>query len=303
VRKLRTGGQFLPFSTTGTVLFPGFDGGAEWGGAAVDPEGILYVNANEMPWVAAMADAAERPQMDASASLGELTYAVHCAACHGADRRGGGQQAYPSLVALGERLSQEQVREVINQGRGFMPAFRRLSDAEKDALVAFLFGLPEDYEEEAFKEALNQAAESEIPYTFQGYHRFVDAQGYPAVKPPWGTLNAIDLNTGEYRWKTPLGEVPELTARGIPPTGTENYGGPVVTAGGLLFIAATKDEMFRAFDKDTGALLWETKLPAGGYATPSTYMAGGKQYVVIAAGGGKMGTPPGDAYVAFALPD
>jgi quinoprotein glucose dehydrogenase len=135
-----------------------------------------------------------------------------------------------------------------------------------------------------------------------GYNRWLDTNGYPAVKPPWGTLNAIDLNTGEYRWKVPLGEVPALTSQGIPPTGLENYGGPVVTAGGLVFIAAAKDEMFRAFDQNTGKLLWQTKLPAGGYATPATYSVRGRQYVVIACGGGKMGTASGDAYLAFALP-
>ena len=301
---LRSEGQFIPFDTKGTIIFPGFDGGGEWGGAAVDPDGVLYVNANEMPWVARMVDADVPPPVAASASsLGELTYAVHCASCHGDDRAGGPQQAYPSLINVHRTLSQEQVQEIIEQGRGFMPSFQRLSESEKQALVAFLFGEPEDVDAEALKEALAQQAASEIPYMFAGYHRFVDAKGYPAVKPPWGTLNAIDLNTGEYRWTVTLGELPELTAQGIPPTGTENYGGPVVTAGGLLFIAATKDEMFRAFDKDTGELLWETKLPAGGYATPSTYMVDGKQYVVIAAGGGKMGTKSGDTYVAFALLD
>jgi quinoprotein glucose dehydrogenase len=141
------------------------------------------------------------------------------------------------------------------------------------------------------------------PYAFAGYERWKDPDGYPAVKPPWGTLNAIDLNTGEFRWKIPLGEHAALTARGVPPTGTEQYGGPIVTAGGLLFIAATQDARFRAFDKATGALLWETTLPAAGYATPSTYAVRGRQYVVIAAGGGKLGTPSGDAYVAFALPE
>ncbi len=302
-RTMRAGGQFVPFGTTGTVLFPGFDGGGEWGGAAVDPEGVLYVNANEMPWVATMVEVETRPAIESAASLGALTYAVHCATCHGADRTGGAQQTYPALLDVHRTLSQAQVREIIEQGRGFMPSFQRLTPSEKDALVAFLFGEPEAADAGDRKEVLDQQAAPEIPYTFAGYHRFVDAQGYPAVKPPWGTLNAIDLNTGAYRWTIPLGELPELTAQGIPPTGTENYGGPVVTAGGLLFIAATKDEMFRAFDKDTGALLWETKLPAGGYATPSTYLAGGRQYIVIAAGGGKMGTRPGDTYVAFTLPD
>ena len=300
LRTLRSRGQFVPFDTQGTILFPGFDGGAEWGGAAVDPDGVLYVNANEMPWVASMTDVAAATPV-AGATLGEQTYATFCATCHGADRRGDVQQAYPSLFDVHERLTQAQVREIIQHGRGFMPSFQRLSEAEMEALVAFLFGEEEDATG-AVKEAMRQGDE-EVPYTFDGYHRFVDQEGHPAVKPPWGTLHAIDLNTGEYRWTIRLGELPELTARGIPPTGLENYGGPVVTAGGLLFIAATKDEMFRAFDKDTGALLWQTKLPAGGYATPSTYMVEGKQYVVIAAGGGKMGTKSGDTYVAFALPE
>ena len=304
LRTLRSGGQFIPFDTTGTVLFPGFDGGGEWGGAAVDPDGVLYVNANEMPWVASMTEAATAAPPAPSASLGAETYATYCAACHGADRKGGPQQTYPALLDLRPRLSQAQVREIVQHGRGFMPSFQRLSKAEMDALVAFLFGEAEEAETEDVKKALNQEEGADnIPYLFDGYHRFVDEQGYPAVKPPWGTLSAIDLNTGGYRWKIPLGDVPALKAQGVQPTGTENYGGPVVTAGGLLFIAATKDEMFRAFDKDTGELLWETKLPAGGYATPSTYMVEGKQYVVIAAGGGKMGTDSGDTYVAFTLTD
>jgi quinoprotein glucose dehydrogenase len=130
----------------------------------------------------------------------------------------------------------------------------------------------------------------------------VDSKGYPAISPPWGTLSAIDLNTGEYRWQVRLGEFKELTARGIPPTGTENYGGPVATAGGLLFIGATKDATFRAFDRKTGAILWKADLPASAFATPSTYLVNGRQYVVVACGGGKVGMPPGDSYVAFALP-
>ena len=136
-----------------------------------------------------------------------------------------------------------------------------------------------------------------------GYERWRDAEGYPAIKPPWGTLSAIDLNTGEYRWKIPLGESRELTAKGIPPTGAPNLGGSMVTAGGLVFIASTQDEKFRAFDKATGKILWETKLPAGGYASPSTYMVNGKQYIVTAAGGGgKMLTKSGDYYISFSLP-
>lgn len=301
LRTFRTGDQFIPPSLEGTILFPGFDGGAEWGGAAFDPEtGILYVNANEVPWILRMIER----QPDAAGATprsGPELYLSHCAACHGADLRGDGGRS-PALLDLEDRLSAEEVQRVIRGGRGFMPPFPYLGTQETDALIAYLLGRPAP-SRPGSGDPPPQSDWWTAPYRFAGYHRFVDPEGYPAVKPPWGTLNAIDLDTGESVWRIPLGEYPELTARGIPPTGTENYGGPVVTAGGLLFIAATRDERFRAFDKATGQLLWETQLPAAGYATPSTYQVDGKQYVVIAAGGGKLGTPSGDAYIAFALPD
>jgi quinoprotein glucose dehydrogenase len=140
------------------------------------------------------------------------------------------------------------------------------------------------------------------PYEHAGYEQFQDHEGYPAIKPPWGVLSAINLNTGEFAWQVPLGEYVELTARGIPRTGTETFGGSIVTAGGLVFIAGTKDERIHAFDKQTGQLLWEHPLPAGGYATPATYQVNGRQYVVIAASGaGKLGTKAADAFVAFGL--
>ena len=139
-------------------------------------------------------------------------------------------------------------------------------------------------------------------YKISGYIKFLDKDGYPAVKPPWGTLNAIDLNTGEYLWKKTFGEVPELEAKGITGTGSDSYGGPVITASGLLFIAGTKDGKFRVYDKKNGNLLWETVLPAPAFATPSTYSVNGKQYVVLACGGTKLGAPKGESYVAFALP-
>ncbi len=301
LRQVRSGGPFEPPSTQGTIIFPGFDGGGEWGGAAYDPAtGWLYVNANEMPWILTMVPLA--PAAGGPGSRGGTLYAVHCAGCHGADRRGNAEQTFPSLIDLAQRFSEAEVRQQIARGKGFMPSFQFLTEAERDALVAFLFDQAGAAPEAVEVDPLGRFFAGS-PYGHTGYNRFFDPDGYPAVKPPWGTLNAIDLNRGEIVWQVPLGAFPELTARGLPPTGTENYGGPVVTAGGLIFIGATKDERFRAFDKATGAVLWETTLPAGGYATPATYEVRGRQYVVIAAGGGKMGTRSGDAYVAFALPD
>jgi len=295
--RLRTGRQFIPPSRQGTVIFPGFDGGGEWGGAAIDPAtGILYVNSSEMAWVLTMVDV---PPKGAMSSAGERAYVQYCASCHGLDRRGGAAQGQivPSLVDVGQRFQAPDLITVLDKGKGTMPSFAFIPSGEKKALAAFLRGQsgPEDKDDE-------EKVEAGVPYTSTGYNRFFDSEGYPAVKPPWGTLNAIDLVRGETVWRVPLGEYPELTQRGIPLTGTENYGGPVVTAGGLVFIAATRDEKMHAFDKRTGRLLWQAPLPAAGYATPSTYEVGGRQYVVVAAGGGKIGTRSGDAYVAFALP-
>jgi quinoprotein glucose dehydrogenase len=289
---VRSGSLFQPPSTQGTIVFPGFDGGAEWGGAAFDPEtGRLYVNENEMAWIISMVETAT-----GNSSRGASLYRQHCAACHGLEREGTPQQA-PKLDNVAERFGKADVVNLLEKGKGVMPSFAYLSAADKQAMASFLLG-----EESGASMSGGDPAPPGVPYTHTGYNRFLDPQGYPAVKPPWGTLNAIDLNKGVIDWKVTLGELPELTRRGIPPTGTENYGGPIVTAGGLVFIGATKDEKFRAFDKKTGKVLWEADLPAGGYATPATYSVGGKQYVVIAAGGGKMGTKSSDAYVAFSLP-
>jgi quinoprotein glucose dehydrogenase len=299
--RLRPHVPFLPPSREGTIVFPGFDGGAEWGGAAADPEGILYVNANEMPWVLNMVPTeAEDPNLPAN---GPHLFTRVCVACHGLERRGNPSQNVPSLVNIGKKLKREDILGLLDTGRGMMPSFAFLSARQKAALADTLLGtISAGGQRGAPEEPGGEDVLGRIPYTITGYNRWLDTNGYPAVKPPWGTLNAIDLNTGEYRWRVPLGELPELTARGVPITGTENYGGPVVTAGGLVFIAATKDEKIRAFDRRTGRVLWQAALPAGGYATPTTYLAGGRQYVVIACGGGKMGTRSGDSYVAFALP-
>jgi quinoprotein glucose dehydrogenase len=208
LKKVRSGPAFNPPSLQGTVVIPGFHGGANWSGASFDPtSALLYVNSNNVP----------------------------------------------------------NIMQLTEAGEGEEPRYGN--------------------------------------YGHAGYLQFRDHEGYPAIKPPWGELSAINLNTGEFAWRVPLGEHPELTKRGVPRTGTESFGGTIVTAGGLVFIAGTMDERMHAFDKETGEMLWEHPLPAGGYATPSTYMAGGRQYIVIAAGGaGKLKTKAGDAFVAFALP-
>lgn len=300
LREVRTGRQFIPPSLSGTVIFPGFDGGGEWGGAAWDPEeGVLFVNGNEMPWILTMVKV--NSEKDEPLSLGEIVYRRNCAACHGVSRQGDPQRNVASLQDIKQRMNPKDALAVLNDGKGNMPAFGFLSAKEKNAVTDFLYG-KESKAAAPTKQSKKQRRNLAVPYAHTGYNRFFDPEGYPAVEPPWGTLNAIDLNRGELLWQVVLGEFPELTQRGIPPTGTENYGGPIVTGGGLVFIGATKDERFRAFDKSNGKILFETNLPAGGYATPATYAVDGRQFVVIACGGGKMGTKSGDSYLAFALP-
>lgn len=294
-RKLRSEGQFTPPSHEGTIIFPGFDGGGEWGGQAFDPEsGLYYVNSNEMAWVLRIVD---KPKAGALQNGREL-YQRNCASCHRADRRGTPPE-FPSLLNLGARYSLEEVAAVIREGAGRMPAFSNLSREARWAIA--------DYALTGKEGAATVAGEADSPmeqkFITDGYNKFLDPDGYPGIKPPWGTLNAINLDTGEIAWKIPFGEFPELAAKGLKNTGTENYGGPVVTAGGLLFIGATNhDRKFHAYDKTTGELLWETTLPFAGNATPAVYEAGGWQFIVIAAGGGKSGAPSGGTYVAFALP-
>jgi quinoprotein glucose dehydrogenase len=298
-RKLRSGGQFLPF-TVGqpTVVFPGFDGGAEWGGAAVDPEtAVLYVNANDVAWTGALAE-----NTGGRESSGQSLYLNQCAACH-RDNRAGSPPQFPSLAGVDKRRSRQEIANVIRQGKGRMPAFSALSNDQISAVIEYLSN-PGNKKLSGSRPAPEETAPEEAKYRFTGYDKFLDPDGYPAVMPPWGTLNAINLNTGEYLWTIPLGEYPELAAKGMKDTGTENYGGPIVTAGGLVFIGATNfDKKLRAFDKDTGKLLWEADLPFAGNATPATYEVDGRQYIVIAAGGGKaLNRPSGGIYVAFALP-
>ena len=394
-RGIRSDGQFLPFVEGGqqTIVFPGFDGGAEWGGPAVDPvHGVLYVNENEMAWLGGLL------KNPGGSNAGMQIYMYQCAVCHGVNREGS-PPAFPSLVDIGAKSSDEQIAHTVKSGAGRMPSFPNIDDRGMNALLHFLrtgsvADAPQDKKELGSNAAASNAApppvdphgaavfkdkcsvchgehlegkeglgptltgigsrlnasqvagviqggkgkmpqirdvagkdlesllgflhvgaevapvtppteSEEGPYIFTGYRKFLDPEGYPAFNPPWGTLNAIDLKTGKFLWKINLGEYPALAAQGMKNTGSENYGGPVLTASGVLFIGATVyDRRFHAFDSSNGKLLWETELPFAGMATPSTYMVDGRQYVVIAASGGRdPKSPVGGDYVAFALPE
>jgi quinoprotein glucose dehydrogenase len=293
-RAFRSEGIFIPFALNKqTVNFPGFDGGAEWGGPAVDPEtGVIYINANEMAWTGGLT--ADKP-----ASPGEAIYRSQCSVCHGTDR-GGSPPAFPSLIEINKRLADEQIIATIQHGKGRMPGFPSLSGTQLETLLQFLKG----QSPAGNPQPTSNASSAEPQYSFTGYQKFLDPDHYPAIAPPWGTLSAIDLNTGNYLWKIPFGEYPALAANGMKNTGSENYGGPILTASGLLFIGATLyDHKFHAFDSRTGKLLWETQLPYAGRATPATYMVDGKQYIVIATGAVRFDpTPAEGVYVAFSLP-
>jgi len=299
----KTGFIFNPPSKQGTVIFPGFDGGAEWGGPAFDPEtGIIYINANEMPWVLTMVDVNQNTESNENnLQAGQRLYIKTCMACHGAERQGSGNN--PTLIDVNKKYNEDQFTQLVTSGRRMMLPLTQLSVSEKKAIASYILDLKSLQKGKFIAPPRAEDAYYKMPYSSTGYNKFLTKEGYPAVSPPWGTISAINLNTGELLWKNALGEYPELKAKGIPATGTENYGGSAVTAGGLLFIAASKDGKFRCFNKTNGKLLWETELPAPGFATPSVYEANGKQYIVIACGGGKLGTKSGDAYVAFSLPD
>ncbi|MDF2158762.1 PQQ-binding-like beta-propeller repeat protein [Algoriphagus sp. CAU 1675] len=275
------------------ILFPGMDGGAEWGGASFDPfTQTLYVNANQIPWII---------EMTANANfdnVGKAVYTNYCGNCHGMELKGV-PPTIPALTGLKEKYSSDSLEMLLRKGRGAMPAFDHISSENRQVLVDYLLGKVQEGDK---KELESDQSQLYPRYYMKGYQKLLTKDGLYGSNPPWGLLTAIDMNTGKKKWQVTLGEIDSLSAQGFEPTGTENYGGPVSTASGLLFIAATKDEKIRAFDTKTGDILWEAKLPAPGHATPAMYQKNGKQYLVIACGGGK-GTRSGDAYVAFALPD
>ncbi|HZG26453.1 MAG TPA: PQQ-binding-like beta-propeller repeat protein, partial [Chitinophagaceae bacterium] len=321
-RSYKTGNMWNPPSEQGTLQSPGWNGGEEWGGPSFDPTTqVLYVNANESPWVVRMTDinkpdTATDIERRTNLQVGKALYETQCSGCHGKDRRGGETNpafaANPSLVGIekrstispGVKFDEQSFKSLITTGRNNMPPFGHLTEEQKTALASYVLNI-ESKQNLTFRSSSmdeeNQPEHFRSPYRMSG-GKFLTKEGYPAVKPPWGHLSAISLNTGEQLWKQTIGDYPELKAKGIH-AGSENFGSSAVTAGGLVFIAATRDEKIRAFNKRTGEFLWEASLPAAGIATPTVYEAGGKQFVVIACGGGgKQRTKSGDKYVAFALP-
>ena len=285
-------------SLQGTVVFPGLDGGGEWGGPSFDPQtGLLYVNANEMAWVITAVKIENKNAVKENyEAAGKRLYQANCMSCHGQQREGSGN--FPTLIGVEKKYNSEQFHTLLQSGRRMMPAFRQLNENERAAIASFVLS----DKKSAMKAFISESKDDvfKLPYSITGYNKFLSPSGKPALAPPWGTLNAIDLATGKYVWKQTLGNDTSFK-NAKQPTGTENYGASVVTRGGLLFIAATKDGMFRAFNKRTGKLLWETRLPAPGFATPAVYELNGREFIVIACGGGKLGTKSGDSYVAFAL--
>jgi quinoprotein glucose dehydrogenase len=300
---LRYGHAFVLPGKTPSLIYPGFDGGGEWGGSAVDPqEDILWVNSNEMPWIMEMKAVKKREVKEETIyAAGKRLFEEQCAVCHGENKKGLGNN--PSLENITSRYNQLTLTTLLNSGRRMMPSFKRLPDAEKEAIASYLLALPNGKQAYVERDKRKETAYDRVPYKMAGYNKFLTPKGNPAISPPWGSLNAINLKTGKLLWKVPLGEYPELKKKGVPPTGTENYGGPVVTAGGLVFIAGTPDKMLRAFNKMNGKLVWSYELPFAAFATPAMYKIGDKQFITIACGGGKLKTMSGDAYVTFAIPD
>ncbi len=299
--------KFLAPDTAGTVLV-GYSGGAEWGGNAIDSDGVLYQNGNDAPWLLRMISMAERRKEIAALSEGYGLYITNCSACHGNDRKGNGHEI-PGLMDVGQRLKPQEIAFILKNGQARMPSFQQLPDEQHTAIINFLLNahggarIAAEHRDTGISKAISKSAFPYIPpYVSRVWDKLTDSDGYPGIKPPWGTLNAIDLKTGDYRWRVPLGEFPELTKKGIPVTGMESYGGPLATAGGLIFIAGTRDQMIRAFDKNTGKVVWQYHLPNAAFATPITYAIDGIQYIAIAAGGGR-GLATGGNYIAFRLPE
>lgn len=312
---MRYEGLFTPPDVKGTLMLPGTRGGSNWGGGAFDPKtNIFYVKSSDSPEI----DHIEKVEPETMASTtsiynqGKAIYLKHCASCHGRDRNGD-EPVYPALRDLQKKTTREAALAKIMHGSGRMPSFSSIMQGKEEAILAYLFeardARPARGEADLFEIHNNQLATGAAPgmkdtsslyLNMTPFSHWYDPNGKPSIKPPWGSLSAINLNTGEYEWQIPIGNIPELQKPGEPDTGMEGYGGPIVTAGGLVFIGGTRDKKFRAYDKATGKLLWETQLPGVANATPCTYMANGKQFVAVSISG--YSENPAGCIMAWSLP-
>jgi quinoprotein glucose dehydrogenase len=315
--RLRYEGMFTPPSTRGTLTLPATVGGAEWGGAAYDPStNILYVKSNDAPEIALLQkiDPGKNNLKGLSDySKGKKLYTTYCAGCHGADRKGDGANA-PSLLDIKSRMNRQSVLNKIRQGSGRMPSFSNILKGQEKAILSFLFenknGLTSFVDNNLLEIQKNEQAEKKDPdqknkketrfLNVTAYRSFKDKDGNPGIKPPWGTLNAINLNTGEYEWKIPVGNIPELQQPGDPVTGAESTTGPMVTSGGLIFLGGMRDKKLMAFDKKTGEKLWEVTLPGVATSNPCMYMCNGKQFIAVSVSGTE--EHAGGSVMSFALP-
>lgn len=303
----RNEGLFTPPGLRPTVQMPGNNGGANWGGAAVVPDkGLLYVVSKDLPCLlklepeqVALARAKDTPEQK---GLGQ--FQAHCQRCHGEGLRGTRLAPAP-IVDAAARLTPAQLEKVIRQGQGPMPGFAKLTADEVGQLIAYMQNPARAVS--AANVVVAKDADGKPTRYVSGFGFMIASDGLSAIKPPWTSLTAYDLNKGDIVWQIPLGEVPELAAKGIRNTGTHYPKvGPVVTATGLLF-TGTRDKKVRAFDTDNGRVLWEYELEAAMEGIPAVYEVEGKQYLVFCASAQVGLTPatqgkiPG-AYVAFALP-
>lgn len=308
-------GPFTPPSLQGTFMLPGSRGGSSWGGGTVDPfKGIIYVKSNDSPEIATMKKVVENETSNLSVfNQGKALYSTYCISCHMADKNGD-ESGNPSLLAIETRLSREDALNKIKRGGGKMPSFASVIAGKEEAIISYLFDkeasaarpsreqsfLKEIQENEMANKSGASTPKEDKYLNLTAYGQFLDNQRRPGIKPPWGQLHAINLNTGEFEWSITLGNQPEGQLPGAPETGASGSAGPLLTKGGLLFIGSTRDRKFRAFDQKTGRKIWETTLPGIANANPSTYWSKGKQYVAISVGGDSEN--PAGYMVTFALP-
>lgn len=314
---LRYDGLFTPPSVKGTFVYPGTIGGSEWGGAAYDPESsIIYLKSNESPEVDKLVKIEDNNESKGSnaSNDGRKLYMTYCSVCHKADLKGE-EPLYPSLLNVKNRLTENEVLTRIQEGAGKMPPFKHILNGKEKAIIDFLFGRDQqrrtqkDYDVEEMKRNLSILGDSsskstdtnDVYINVSAYAIMKDINNQPFVQPPFATLNAIDLNTGEYVWKVPAGNIDSLQKPGAPPTGATGSPGPMVTKGGLVFHPSTREKKLQAYDKKSGKLLWEVELPGSASSTPSSYMSKGKQYIAVSIGGSKEN--PAGGIITFALPD